>query len=103
VEGADEGAVLGLRPRIRYWAFPSVSVDIAPGAAVFGRHLAFSGVVAFGIADRFALTTTLHILPRTPALLTESHATQYTWYGGARFGSLWGVLTGLSFPIAVFG
>ncbi len=102
-EGADEGAVLGLRPRVRYWASPSVSVDIAPGAALFNRHLAFSGAVALGVADRFALTTTVHILPATPALLTEGHATQYTWYGGARFGSLWGVLTGLSFPIAILG
>jgi hypothetical protein len=116
IEGADDGAGWGIRPRYRHWLSSKFSVEVAPGFVL--RHsgytsVAFSGQVAINFSDYLALTTTLRVFQHTiylPAFNPQEYPNSYlpasrtsaALFGGVRVGSVPGVITGIGVPLAVF-
>ena len=117
IEGADDGAGWGIRPRYRHWLNSRFSVEVAPGLML--RHssytsVAFSGQVAINFSDYLALTTTVRVFQHTiylpvafnpegyPNSYVPASRTSAALFGGVRLGGLPGTITGIGVPLAVF-
>ncbi len=102
---------IGVRPRLRLWLTGSNSIDIAPGAVVVGSNTgpAFSGHMAFNLADYAALTVHLvgvrdetYALGPNSRLLRTGTSTHAVVFAGGRLGSIPGTIAGILFPAAAF-
>ena len=87
IGGAGEGGI-GIRPRLRWWMSPDISVDVAPGIVWHGSGTrpGFSGHAALNVGDVFALTA--HVVERVPSL------PYYEYEGETRGGVFLGVRAG---------
>lgn len=88
----------GIRPRLRLWMSPAISVDLAPGIILFGSGAGagFSGHVGLNLGDYAALTA--HIVSRPHAYAPSA---QNGVLVGARVGSALGAIVGGA--LLVFG
>lgn len=88
IEGNEHTKSIGLKPRLRRWLSPKLSIDfgigfLAPGSVV-------TGDVDLNWRDWFILTSKIE------------HDDKTAWYGGVKFGSYAGlVATALAIPIII--
>lgn len=111
-DGSPQGNLVGVRPRYRHW-FRSTPLDVAVG--LYKRietsgGPGVTGQVALGLTDWIAITTQVDFFGSTRCaergdfgrcVLSEAF-TDKSWYGGARLGSVPGIVTGLLAPIVAF-
>lgn len=101
----SEGFVtVGIQPRLRYWATPRLSIDLAPGLVILqggARTLGFNGVLATNLGPSVALTTTVQT---TDAGVFQGNRrlNRTEWFVGARLGGKVGSVTGLAGPLLTF-
>ena len=97
----SEGAVsVGVGPRLRYWASPKVSFDLAPGLIVFqggSRNLGFNAQLAANYGAHLSLATTLQMTDES-----YRHFRRVEWFAGARLNGKVGTVAGIATPILVF-
>lgn len=88
IDGNENRAGAGIKPRLRRWLNPKLSIDfgigiLAPGSVV-------TGDVGLNWRDWFILTSKIE------------HDDKTAWYGGVKFGSYAGlVATALAIPIII--
>jgi hypothetical protein len=95
--------MLGLKPRLRTWLKPWLSLDVAPGVLLVGiehgsgfvpSYPAFSGHVALNFGDFVALSAQAEILPLTQTSNVNPEGMETNVFIGLRFGSYPGVGVG---------
>jgi hypothetical protein len=88
--GGNETGI-GIRPRLRWWMSPDISVDVAPGIILFGSGAGagFSGHVDVNIQDIAAVTA--HVVSRPQA---RAPGVQTDVFVGGRVGSTLAVIVG---------
>ena len=88
--------MLGIKPRLRRWLNPWLSVDVAPGLLLFGlqhrttfvpSYPAFSGHVALNFGDFAALSAQLEVLPLTQRSNANPEGREVNAFIGLRLGS----------------
>lgn len=91
IEGNEHTTGIGLKPRLRRWLSPELSVDVSLGilkSQESGSGL--TGDVSLNWRDWFFLTSKIENVNRT------------AWYGGVKFGSYAGLITtALAVPILI--
>ena len=95
-------AAVGIRPRVRFWLNPSMSLDVAPGLAVYssdGGAPGFSGHVGLNFGDYAAAT--VHVVALRPRTFDTSRSMRTAVFAGGRFGSVPGTVTGVGGPLVV--
>ncbi len=109
VDGGPQGLLVGVRPRYRHW-LGSTTLDVAVGLYKSIERSGgprVTGQVALGLTDWIAITTQADFFGNSrcatygrtfrDCVSTEAF-TDMIWYGGARLGSVPGLLTGLLAP-----
>ena len=118
----EEGSRLGIKPRLRRWLAPDVSLDLSPGIILSGNlennedniyadinGIGFVGSVDLNFSDLFSLTTQLEAVPykgtHFRVMGEEIKKTAVSLYGGAKLGSGLGlvgtsVILGLAILVA---
>ena len=109
VDGGPQGLLVGVRPRYRHW-LGSTTLDVAVGLYKRIERSGAPGVtsqVALDLTDWIAITTQVDFFASTRCAERGDYGrcdlreafTDKIWYGGARFGSVPGIVTGLLAPI----
>jgi hypothetical protein len=101
---SESDNAMGIQPRVRYWANPKLSFDVAPGLIVFqggARLLGFNGVLAANLGPTVALTTTLQITD-AGEFQGNRRLRRAEWFIGARLGGKVGAVTALAAPLLTF-
>lgn len=92
IEGNEHTKGIGLKPRLRRWLSPELSVDVSLGilkSQESGSGL--TGDVSLNWRDWFFLTSKIENVNRT------------AWYGGVKFGSYAGLITtAVAVPVLIF-
>ncbi|KFE67269.1 hypothetical protein [Hyalangium minutum] len=103
VNDEEPRRMLGIKPRLRRWLNPWLSVDVAPGLLLFGlkhgsgfvpSYPAFSGHVALNFGDFAALSAQLEVLPLTQRSNVNPEGREVNAFIGLRLGSYPGMAVG---------
>jgi hypothetical protein len=99
--GSDQnGAAVGVRPRLRFWMGHTTSIDIAPGIVVAGSGApGFSGHAGLSFADYAGLT--MHVVALRPDQFDVDRSTRVAVFAGGRLASVPGTVVGVGGPAAV--
>ena len=89
----------GIRPRLRLWMNPTVSLDVAPGIALVGGAPGFSGHVGLNLGDYAAAT--VHVVALRPRTYDTNRSTRTAVFVGGRLGSVPGTVVGVGGPVAL--
>ena len=94
---SEEAITVGIAPRFRIWAAPSLSFDAAPGLIVFqggSRNLGFNGQLGVNFGPYVSFQTTLQLTDRD-----YRHFARAEWFAGVRLNGTVGTATGLAVPV----
>lgn len=103
VSDDESRRMLGVKPRLRRWLKPWLSLDVAPGVLLVGlRHRtgfiptypAFSGHVALNFGDFAAVSAQLEVLPLRERSPVNPEGLEVNGFIGLRFGSYPGMVVG---------
>lgn len=106
--GADQdGARLGIKPRLRRWLGRDLSLDVSPGILLYrlggnyDKYPGFTGHVGLNYADWITLIGQVEVIPYEyqgygsyPNWSTR-RGNEVTWYGGVKLGSYPGTVAGI--------
>jgi hypothetical protein len=95
----------GVQPRLRIWADPKLSFDLAPGLIVFqggSRNLGVHGQVAANYGRFVSLVGTLQVTDAGAFTQAGDKIRRSEWFLGARLSGRPGVVTGIAAPILTF-
>jgi hypothetical protein len=103
VNDEEPRRMLGVKPRLRRWLNPWLSVDVAPGLLLVGlehrtgfvpSYPAFSGHVALNFGDFAAVSAQMEVLPLRETSNVNPEGIETNVFIGLRFGSYPGVAVG---------
>ena len=100
-QAGGDMAAAGIRPRLRLWMNPTMSLDIAPGIALAssGGAPGFSGHVGLNLGDYAAAT--VHVVALRPRAYDTNRSTRTAVFVGGRLGSVPGTIAGVGGPLAL--
>lgn len=100
-QAGGDMAAGGIRPRLRLWMNPTVSLDVAPGIVLFGSGGApgFSGHVGLNLGDYAAAT--VHVVALRPRTYDTNRSMRTAVFVGGRFGSVPGTVAGVGGPLVL--
>lgn len=103
VNDEEPRRMLGLKPRLRTWLSPWMSLDVAPGLLLVGldhstsfipSYPAFSGHIALNFGDFVAVSAQMEVLPLRDTSFVNPEGIEANVFIGVRFGSYPGVAVG---------
>lgn len=101
-QAGDGMVAAGIRPRVRFWMNPTMSLDVAPGVAVYasdGGGPGFSGHVGLNFGDYGAAT--VHVVALRPRTYDTNRSMRTAVFAGGRLGSVPGTVVGVGGPVVV--
>lgn len=99
-QAGDGMAAVGIRPRMRLWMNSAMSLDVAPGIALYGSDggaPGFSGHVGLNFGDYAAAT--VHVVALRPRTFDTNRSMRTAVFAGGRFGSVPGTVAGVGGPL----